>query len=169
VSLDPVRRGSRTANAAQIGSCGVLVVACASEVGALSQREKRTCQIRGRGLFHGIRLNFLMISTRAGAGMHIGWRSRSAREAIVRRRVRPVAFRQIAPRHPGAQHVKYRVHDLSIVSAGTHSALRHQRLKKSPFVIPQIKSHDPTPITVNHDHYDFSRSYLGTDPRMIRC
>src|SRR5271170_8081907 len=85
-------------------------------------------------------------------------------EAIIRCRVRPIAFRQIAPRHAGAQHVKYRVHDLSIVSAGAHSALRHQRLKNSPFVIAQIKSHDPPPITVNHDHYDFSRSYVSTDP-----
>src|ERR1700722_13880977 len=90
--------------------------------------------------------------------------SRPAVEAIIGRRVRPVAFRQIAPRHPGAQHIKYRIHDLAIVSAGAHSALRHQRLKKSPFVIAQIKSHDPPPITVNHDHYDFSRRYVGTDP-----
>ena len=90
--------------------------------------------------------------------------SRPTVEAIVRRRVWPVSFRQIAPRHPRAQHVKYRIHDLSIVSAGAHSALRHQWLKKSPFVIAQIKSHDPPPITVNHDHYVFSRNYVGTDP-----
>ena len=34
---------------------------------------------------------------------------------------------------------------------------------------PQIKSHDPPPITVNHDHYDFSRRYVGTDPRNKSC
>src|SRR6202042_442380 len=94
--------------------------------------------------------------------------SRPAVEAIVYRRIRPVAFRQIAPRHPGAQHVKYRVHNLPIVSAGAHSALRHQRLEKSPFLIAQIKSHDPPPSTVNHDHDDFSRTYVGTDPNLCR-
>jgi hypothetical protein len=75
--------------------------------------------------------------------------------------------RKIELRHPGAQHIKYRIHDLAIVSAGTHSALRHQRLEKSPFVIAQIKSHAPPPITVNHDPYDFSRSYVGTDPNEL--
>jgi hypothetical protein len=93
--------------------------------------------------------------------------SRPTVEAIVRRRIRPVAFRQIARRHASAQHIKYRFHDLSIVSAGTSSTCRRQRLKKSPFVIAQIKSHDPPPITVNHDHYDFSRSYVSTDPNYI--
>ena len=71
-------------------------------------------------------------------------------EAIVSGRVRPIAFRQIAPGHPGAQHVKYRVHDPTIVSTCALATFRHQRLKKSPIVIAQIKSHDPPPTTVNH-------------------
>jgi hypothetical protein len=90
--------------------------------------------------------------------------SRPAVEAIVRRCIRPIAFRQIAPRHPGAQHVKYRVHNLAIVSACAPSSFRHQWLQKSPFVIAQIKSHDPPLTTVNHDRLDFSRNYVGTDP-----
>ena len=90
--------------------------------------------------------------------------SRPTIEAIVSRCVGPIAFRQIAPRHPRAQHVKYRVHDLAIISASALSSFRHQRLQKSPFVIAQIKSHDPPPTTVNHDHFDFSRNYVGTDP-----
>jgi hypothetical protein len=40
--------------------------------------------------------------------------------------------------------------DLAIVGASALSALRHQRLKQSPFVVAQIKSHDPPPATVNH-------------------
>src|SRR5215218_7034515 len=51
---------------------------------------------------------------------------RPAVEAIVRRCIWPIALRQIAPRHPGAQHVKDRVRDLTIVSPGALSALRHQ-------------------------------------------
>jgi len=90
--------------------------------------------------------------------------SRPTVEAIISRRVRPVAFWQIAPWHPGAQHVKYRVHDPSIVSARTPSTFRHQRLQKSPFLIAQIKSHDPPPTTVNHVRHCFSIIYVGTDP-----
>src|SRR3954454_20376942 len=89
---------------------------------------------------------------------------RPAVEAIVRRCIWPIALRQIAPRHPGAQHVKDRVHDLTIVSPGALSALRHQRLEKSPFVVAQIKSHDPPPRTVNHVRSNYSIRYLGTDP-----
>jgi hypothetical protein len=37
----------------------------------------------------------------------------------------------------------------------------------SPVVIAQIKSHDPPPATVNHVQCDFSRFYVGTDPRNI--
>ena len=90
--------------------------------------------------------------------------SRPTIEAIVSRRVRPIAFRKIAPRHPSAQHVKYRVHDPSIVNACAHSTFRHQRLQKSPLVIAQIKSHDPPPDTVNHVQPCFSIIYVGTDP-----
>jgi hypothetical protein len=85
-------------------------------------------------------------------------------EAIVRRRVRPISLGQIAPRHPGTQHIEYRVHNLAIVSAGALPTLRHQRLKKSPFVIAQIKSHDAPPRTVNHVRSNYSIRYLGTDP-----
>src|ERR1700704_3579200 len=94
--------------------------------------------------------------------------SRPTVEAIVGCRVRPIAFRQIAPRHPGAQNVKYRVQDSSIVRASTLSALWHQRLKNSPFVIAQIKSHDPPPSTVNHVRSNYSIHYLGTDPNIDR-
>ena len=85
-------------------------------------------------------------------------------EAIVSRCVRPIPFGQISPRHPRAQHVKYRVHNPTIVGARALSSFRHQRLQKSPFLIAQIKSHDPPPLTVNHDYCDFSRNYLSTDP-----
>ena len=71
---------------------------------------------------------------------------------------------QIAPRHPSTQHIKYRVHDLSIVRPRTLAVLRHQRLKQSPFVITQIESHDPPTAAVNHVPPCFSISYLGTDP-----
>src|SRR6266446_1586936 len=94
--------------------------------------------------------------------------SRPTVEAIVRRRVWPIAVRQIAPRHPRAQHIKYRVHDLAIVSAPALSSFRHQRLQKSPFVIAQIKSHDPPPTTVNHFKTRFSMAYVGTDPSQCR-
>jgi hypothetical protein len=89
---------------------------------------------------------------------------RPAIETIVGRCVGPIALRQVAPRHPGAQHVEYRVHDLAIVNAGTLSAPRHQRLEKSPFVVAQIKSHGPPPSTENHVRLAFSRSYRSTDP-----
>jgi hypothetical protein len=39
-------------------------------------------------------------------------------EAIIRRRVRAIAFRPIAPRYAGAQQVEDRVHDLAVVNAG---------------------------------------------------
>src|SRR4029079_9829698 len=87
-------------------------------------------------------------------------------EPVVRRCVRPIALGQIAPRHSSAQHVKYRVHDLPIIRAGTLSAFRHQRLKQSPFVVAEIKSHDPPPSTVNHVRLNYSMSYLGTDPNI---
>ena len=67
-------------------------------------------------------------------------------------------------RNPGTQHIEYRVHNLAIVSAGALPTLRHQRLKKSPFVIAQIKSHDAPPRTVNHVRSNYSIRYLGTDP-----
>src|SRR4029077_9493730 len=90
--------------------------------------------------------------------------SRPAVETIVRRCIWPIALRQIAPRHPGAQHVKDRVHDRAIVSAGALAALRHQRLEKSPFVVAQIKSHDPPPRTGDYFRSNYSIRYLGTDP-----
>src|SRR4029079_2046085 len=89
-------------------------------------------------------------------------------EPVVRRCVRPIALGQIAPRHSSAQHVKYRVHDLPSIRAGTLSAFRHQRLKQSPFVVAEIKSHDPPPSTVNHVRLNYSMSYLGTDPSPSR-
>jgi hypothetical protein len=55
---------------------------------------------------------------------------------------------------------------LAIVSAGALSALRHQRLGKSPFAVAQIKSHDPPPRTVNHVRPVYSIRYLGTDPSL---
>jgi hypothetical protein len=91
--------------------------------------------------------------------------SRPAIEAIVSRRVRPVPFGQVSPRHPCAQHVKYRIYDPAIVGARALASFRHQWLQKSPIRIAQIKSHDPPPSTVNHDRLCFSRNYVGTDPR----
>ena len=85
-------------------------------------------------------------------------------KAIVRCRVGSIALRQIAPRHPRAQHVKYCIHDLSIVSPSALAASRHQRLERSPFIIAQVKSHDPPPSTVNHVRSNYSMIYLGTDP-----
>ncbi len=90
--------------------------------------------------------------------------SRPTVEAVVSRCVRSVAFRQIAPRHSGAQHIKYCVHDLSMVCACALSSLRHQRLQKSSFLIAQIKSHDSPPTTVSHVRPCFSIIYVGTDP-----
>ena len=90
--------------------------------------------------------------------------ARPAVEPIISRCVRPVAFRQIAPRHTRAQHVKDRIHDPAIVNARALSALRHQRLEKCPFLIAQIKSHDPPPRTVNYVRSNYSIIYLGTDP-----
>src|SRR5262249_47509448 len=87
-------------------------------------------------------------------------------EPVVRRCAWPIALRQIAPRDSGAQHVKYRVHELSIIHPGSSSALRHQWLKQSPFVVAEIKSHDPPPSTVNHIRSTYSMSYLGTDPNL---
>ena len=85
-------------------------------------------------------------------------------EAIVSGRVRPVTLRQIPPRHPRAQHVKDRVHDLAIVNPSALSIFRQQRFEKCPFLIAQIKSHDPPPRTVNHVRSNYSIIYAGTDP-----
>jgi len=85
-------------------------------------------------------------------------------EAIIGRRVRPVAFRQIPPGHAGSQHIKDRVHDLAVVGPRALAALRHQRLKQRPLLIGQIKSHDPPPIAVNHCSLRFSMLYVSTDP-----
>jgi len=90
--------------------------------------------------------------------------SRPAVEAVISRRVRPVPFGQVSPRHSCAQHVKYRVHNSSIIGTRSLSSLRHQWLQKSPVLVAQIKSHDPPPVTVNHDPSAFSRNYVGTDP-----
>ena len=90
--------------------------------------------------------------------------SRPTVEAIISRRVRAVACRQIPPRHSGAQHIKYRIHDLAIVNSRALSALRQQRFEQRPVLIAQIKSHDPPPRTVNHVHSNYSIIYLGTDP-----
>jgi len=90
--------------------------------------------------------------------------SSPAVEAIVSCRVRSIPFGQVSPRHPCAQHVKYRVHNPAIVCARALSSLRHQWLQKSPVLVAQIKSHDPPPVTVNHDPSAFSRNYVGTDP-----
>src|ERR1022692_2674525 len=86
-------------------------------------------------------------------------------EEIICRRVGAVACRQIPPRHPGPQHVKYRIHNLAIINSRALSALRQQWLKKRPVLIAQIKSHDPPPRTVNHVRSNYSIIYLGTDPR----
>ena len=51
-------------------------------------------------------------------------------EAIISRHVGAVACRQIPPRHPGAQNIKDRIHDLAIVYSRTLSALRQQRFKE---------------------------------------
>ncbi len=88
-------------------------------------------------------------------------------EAIVRGRVGPIAFRQVTPRHASAQHVEYRIHDPAVVGTSALSALRHQRLQQSPFLVAQIKSHDPPPSTVNHVRRYFSMDYLGTDPKVL--
>ena len=85
-------------------------------------------------------------------------------KAIVSRRIGAVACRQISPWHSGAQHVKYRIHNLAIINSRALSALRQQRLKKRPVLIAQIKSHDPPPRTANHVRANYSIVYLGTDP-----
>lgn len=41
--------------------------------------------------------------------------------------------------------------------------------RKSPFLVAQIKSHDPPPSMVNHVQTSFSSNYVGTDPRMFDC
>jgi hypothetical protein len=90
--------------------------------------------------------------------------SRSTVEAVVSHCVRSIPFGQISPRHPCPQHVKYRFNDPAIVGARALSSFRHQWLQKSPILIAQIKSHDPPPLTVNHDHSGFSRNYVATYP-----
>jgi len=72
-------------------------------------------------------------------------------EAIIGRRVRAVALGQISPRHPRAKHVEDRIQDRAIILAGALTARRHQRLQKRPFLVVQIKAHDPPPAKVNHD------------------
>ena len=59
-------------------------------------------------------------------------------EAVIGRRIRPVALRQVPPRHPGAQHVEDRVQDLAVVNPPALPARGHQRLQKSPFLVDQI-------------------------------
>src|ERR1700730_1602609 len=90
--------------------------------------------------------------------------SRPPVEAVVSRRVGPVALGEISPRHPGSQHVEDRVHDLAILGARALAASRHQWLQQSPFLVAQIKSHDPPLTTVNHDNLIFSSNYVSTDP-----
>ena len=64
---------------------------------------------------------------------------------------------------------KYRVHDLAIVNPSALSTFRQQRFEKRPFLIAQIKSHDPPPRTVNHVRPNYSIIYLGTDPSKTRA
>lgn len=87
---------------------------------------------------------------------------------IVGRRARTIALRQIAPRYPGAQDIEDRVHDPTIIHPRAPPARRHQGLKDSPFRVFQIKSHDPPPLTVNHDSQTFSRYYVSTDPNTLK-
>src|SRR6516162_1335671 len=84
-------------------------------------------------------------------------------EAIVGRRVWPVALRQTPPRHPCAQHVEDGVHDFAVVTPCALPSFRHQRLEKFPFLVAQLESHDPPPPTVNHLRPLFS----GTDSKRI--
>jgi hypothetical protein len=87
-------------------------------------------------------------------------------EAIVYRRVSPIPVRQIEPRHPRPQHVENRVHHVATVSARPLLAPRHQRLQKSPFLIDQIKPHDPPSPTVNHEQPNFLRNYVSRSPNV---
>ena len=57
-----------------------------------------------------------------------------------------------------------RIHDLAVINPRTLAALRQQRFEQRPFLVAQIKSHDPPPHTVNHVRPKYSNSYLGTDP-----
>src|SRR5512139_2257313 len=92
--------------------------------------------------------------------------ARPAVEPIVGCCVRPVAFRQIAPRHTRAQHVEDRIQDPTIIDTRALAVPREQRLEKCPFLIAQIKSHDPPPPAVNHDPPCYSVNYLSTDPSL---
>ena len=60
-------------------------------------------------------------------------------EPVISRCVRPVARRQITPRHSGAQHIKNGIYDLAVVNPRTPSALRQQRFEQRPFLIAQIQ------------------------------
>ena len=93
--------------------------------------------------------------------------ARPAVKAIICCRVWPVACRQVTPRHAGAQHIKDRVHNLTVVYPRALATLRQQRFEQRPFVIAEIKSHDPPPRTVNHVRPNYSMNYLGTDPSSV--
>src|SRR5512139_2858252 len=92
--------------------------------------------------------------------------ARPAVEPIVGCCVRPVAFRQIAPRHTRAQHVEDRIQDPTIIDTRALAVPREQRLEKCPFLIAQIESHDPPPPAVNHDPPCYSVNYVSTDPNI---
>src|SRR5690625_6223116 len=48
------------------------------------------------------------------------------------------------------QNVKDRVHDPAVARLGAIARRRHQRFKKNPLRVGQIKSHEPRPITLKH-------------------
>ena len=84
-------------------------------------------------------------------------------QTIVSARVWAIPCRQIPPRHSGAQHVKYRIHDFAIVNARGFPALRQQRFEQCPILIAQIKSQDPPPSTEYYVRPSYSMNCLGTD------
>lgn len=67
-------------------------------------------------------------------------------EAIVGRRVRPVALGQIAPWCASAQYPKNAVQNPAIVARlGAPSVHRQKRLDNAPLEVGQVVAHDPSP------------------------
>ena len=67
-------------------------------------------------------------------------------EAIVGRRIWPIALRKIAPWRAGPQRPEDAIEHTPVVFAlGTRTALRQHRFDDSPLEIRQVVAHDPTP------------------------
>ena len=66
-------------------------------------------------------------------------------EAVVDRRVRPIAFGQIAPGTARAQDIEHAVDDLAVVLRFRPPAIHgQQRLDDAPLEVRQIVAHDPS-------------------------